>query len=162
MLSDPKTFSLLREALRDSVSTPVDCVAALESRGFLFGPVLALDLSVPFVPVRKPGKLPGNVKSVTYQLEYGQVQCSGRRSLGSGNVHVRFQDTLEMRADSLRKGWKVLVVDDLLATGGTLSAACKLVRGLEAEVAQCLVVIELEGLRGRAKVDAPVHSLIQY
>lgn len=67
-----------------------------------------------------------------------------------------------MQADSVRKGWKVLVVDDLLATGGTLAAVCELLRGLDAEVAQCLIVIEMEGLRGRAKVNAPIHSLIQY
>ncbi len=121
-----------------------DVVAGIESRGFLFGTGVALALGTGFVPVRKPGKLPYDTLRVEYALEYGT-------------------DALEMHADALKPGEKVVLVDDLLATGGTMEAACKLVEELGAAVAGCLFVVELTGLKGREKLKGrEVESLVQY
>ncbi|XP_075215683.1 adenine phosphoribosyltransferase [Lycorma delicatula] len=145
VLRDPKTSSHLFELLNDEASKlgKIDFVVGLESRGFLFGLILARDLGVGFVPIRKKGKLPGNLKQVSFNLEYGN-------------------DVFEIQEDSISTGQRVLVVDDLLATGGTLSASCKLLSELGAEIVQCLVVIELNDLKGRSKVPVPVKSLVQF
>jgi len=121
-----------------------DVVAAIESRGFVFGSAVATSLGVGFVPVRKPGKLPWRSRRVTYALEYGS-------------------DALEMHEDAVAPGARVLVVDDLLATGGTAGAAVELVRSAGAEVVGCAFVIELGFLSGRARL-APlaVDSLIAF
>ena len=143
---------LLRDAaaLRGSVEQlaarlkgqKVDAIAGIESRGFLFGAPLALHWNVPFVPARKFGKLPGRTVRQVYSLEYGE-------------------DTLELHADALRKGQRAVIVDDLLATGGTALATAQLVRQLEAEVAAVLFVIELVGMGGREKLaPMPVHALM--
>ncbi|XP_063225218.1 adenine phosphoribosyltransferase isoform X2 [Bacillus rossius redtenbacheri] len=146
VLADPEASKKLHGLLIRHVraKTPgVQAFVALESRGFLFGSVLALEFGVPFVPIRKKGKLPGAVYQETYQLEYGT-------------------DILEVQKDSITSGQKVVIVDDLIATGGTLEAGCRLVRRCGATVEQCLVIMELTALRGRAQVSADVHSLIQY
>ena len=111
----------------------VDAVVALEARGFIFGGPVALELGVGFVPVRKPNKLPREHIDVTYDLEYGT-------------------ETLALHADALAPGQRVLLVDDVLATGGTLAAAASLVRALGAEVAGVVVVLELAFLGGRARL----------
>jgi adenine phosphoribosyltransferase len=120
----------------------VDAVVGIESRGFLFGAPLAVALGVGFVPVRKPGKLPADRISQSYELEYGT-------------------NTLEIHRDALLPGESVVVVDDLLATGGTAQAAASLVRALGAHVVELAFVVELALLRGRERLgDDPVHSLI--
>ena len=122
----------------------VDKVVGMESRGFMFGPIVAYDLNAGFVPVRKPGKLPWKVRSESYDLEYGT-------------------DTLEIHEDGVGPGDRVLIADDLVATGGTALATAKLVEGLGAEVVGFGFVIELEFLKGRDKLAGyEVQSLIQY
>lgn len=122
----------------------IDLVVGPESRGFLFGTPLAFELGIGFVPVRKPGKLPAEVTRVEYALEYGT-------------------DALEMHTDAIRKGQRVLIVDDLLATGGTTQAAVKLVEKLGGEVAGLAFLIELSFLKGRSKLNGyDILSLITY
>ncbi|XP_076234742.1 adenine phosphoribosyltransferase [Calliopsis andreniformis] len=121
----------------------VDLIVGLDSRGFLFGPMICMELGKPFLPIRKKGKLPGNVKEHNFSLEYGEA-------------------TFEIQTDYINKGTRVLIVDDLLATGGSMAAAIKLVKSTGAEVIECLVIIELNALKGREKLDVPVHSFIQY
>jgi len=122
----------------------IDLVAAVESRGFIFGGVLANRLKVGFVPIRKFGKLPADTVEQKYDLEYGT-------------------DRLEIHKDAVLPGQKVLIVDDLLATGGTIKAACKLVEKLGGEVAGILVMIELGFLNGRDKLkDYDLFTLIRY
>lgn len=122
----------------------VDLVVGAESRGFIFGTAVAKALSAGFVPVRKPGKLPCATRRCEYQLEYGV-------------------DALEMHTDILRAGQRVLIVDDLLATGGTLAACCALVRESGATIEAVTVLIELAAMRGRQQLgDCPVFSVISY
>ena len=122
----------------------VDVVVGIESRGFIFGGALAHQLGAGFVPVRKPGKLPGKTIEVEYELEYGR-------------------DTLAIHEDALRAGQRVLVVDDLLATGGTMAATLRLVHLLGGTVVGVAFLIELAFLNGRAKLTgSPLHSLIVY
>ena len=122
-----------------------DAVVSMESRGFLFGMPLAYKLNKAFVPVRKPGKLPRETVSASYELEYGT-------------------DTLEMHKDALKAGARVVVVDDLLATGGTAEACARLVKSVGAKVVKMLFVIELEGFAARAnRLSAyDVDALIKY
>ena len=122
----------------------LDAVVAVESRGFILGGLLADRLGVGFVPVRKPGKLPARTRRVTYDLEYGQ-------------------DCLEIHEDALRAGERALIVDDVLATGGTARAAAQLVEGLGARVAACAFLVELTFLNGRERLSGyDVLSLIRY
>jgi adenine phosphoribosyltransferase len=122
----------------------IDKVVGIEARGFMFGPIVAYDLNAGFVPVRKPGKLPAETTRQTYDLEYG-----------SG--------TLEMHRDGVRRGERVLIVDDLLATGGTARATAHLVEAAGGEVVGCGFIIELTFLPGRATLHGyEVASLIQY
>jgi adenine phosphoribosyltransferase len=122
----------------------VDLVAAVESRGFIFGGVLANRLKVGFVPIRKFGKLPADTVEQKYDLEYGT-------------------DTLEIHKDAVMPGQKVLIVDDLLATGGTIKAACKLVEKLGGQVIGILIMIELGFLNGRDKLkDYDLFTLLRY
>jgi adenine phosphoribosyltransferase len=142
LLQAPEAFRAAIAALAERVPKP-DAVVAIESRGFLFGAPLALHWGVPLVPARKFGKLPGATVRQVYSLEYGE-------------------DTLELHADSLARGQKAVVVDDLLATGGTAVATVRLVRQLEAEVSAALFLIELTGLDGREQLaPVPVHALLQ-
>ena len=119
-----------------------DVVCGVESRGFIFGTALAHALGKGFIPIRKPGKLPSATASESYELEYGT-------------------DTIEIHTDAVAPGQRVLMVDDLLATGGTMEAALKLVRKIGGEPVACAFVIELLFLDGRARLDAPSHSLLQ-
>lgn len=129
---------------RKSRGKKIDLVLAIESRGFIFGGALAQKLKVGFIPVRKPGKLPWFTEEESYSLEYGQ-------------------DTLQIHKDSIKKGQKVLIVDDLLATGGTLQAACRLVEKLGGKVVGILVLVELSFLNGKEKVNNyDFFSLIKY
>lgn len=125
-----------------SLKGKINVVCALESRGFLFGPQIALELQVPFVPIRKQGKLPGDVAKISFELEYGT-------------------DVFEIQSSTIPSGSKVLLVDDLLATGGSLAAACKLITSLGGTVEQCLVIMELQDLKGRSNIPSSVHSLIK-
>ena len=119
-------------------------IAGPESRGFIYASAVAADLGCGFIPIRKPGKLPWRTRAVTYDLEYGT-------------------DTIEIHEDAAAEGDRVLIVDDLLATGGTMGAACELVESLGATVAGCLFVIELDFLNGRDKLpDRTVRSLVRY
>ncbi|TAN02573.1 MAG: adenine phosphoribosyltransferase [Rhodanobacteraceae bacterium] len=123
----------------------LDTVCAIEARGFIFGAALARALDVGFVPLRKAGKLPAAARGVDFQLEYGKAR-------------------LEVHADALAAGARVLLVDDVLATGGTLAAAGELMRGLGAEVVGAAVLIELDFLKGRARWPAgtPLQALLHY
>lgn len=122
----------------------IDLVVGVEARGFIFGAAVALKLGAGFVPVRKKGKLPSKTKSVTYDLEYGS-------------------DTLEIHEDAVKPGARVLVVDDLLATGGTVRAVVDLLQGLKAEIAGVAFLVELRFLKGKNKLkDLPVYSVIKY
>ena len=136
-----QAVDLLLQRYRDM---PFDLVAGIESRGFIMGTVLAYQLKKGFVPIRKPGKLPASTISAEYSLEYGT-------------------DRIEMHVDAVSPGQRVLLVDDLLATGGTMQAACSLIRQAGAEVAECSFLIELAGLNGRAKLDGyNIFSLLTY
>ena len=122
----------------------VDLVVGVESRGFIFAPTVACLLGAGFVPVRKPGKLPAETIAETYNLEYGK-------------------DSLEVHRDAIREGQRVLLVDDLLATGGTAAATVRLVRRLGGQVMSALFLVELEFLNGRSRLpDVEVVSLLQY
>lgn len=120
-----------------------DLLVGIESRGFLTAAPLALELGIGFVMVRKKGKLPGRTVRHTYDLEYGT-------------------DTVEIQEDAIRPGQRVVVLDDLLATGGTMAAAIALLRGVGADVRAAAFIIELAFLNGRAKLDVPVNTLISY
>src|SRR5438093_2941942 len=145
LLADPSGLALSVELLANPFRGKcIDLVVGAESRGFIFGTAVACCLSAGFVVVRKPGKLPHKKVAMSYDLEYGK-------------------DTLEMHADAILKGQRVLVVDDLLATGGTMKACCDLVTKLGGEIVGVAVLTELLALGGRAKV-APhkVHSVLKY
>jgi adenine phosphoribosyltransferase len=145
LLADPSGLALSVELLANPFrGKRIDLVVGAESRGFIFGTAVACCLSAGFGLVRKPGKLPHKRVTMRYDLEYGQ-------------------DTLEMHADAIVKGQRVLIVDDVLATGGTMKACCDLVDQLGGELAGIAVLIELKGLAGRSKVGrTPLHSVIQY
>jgi len=138
LLQSPEMLNKTTEALVQLVNgQKIDKVVGMESRGFIFGPLLASRLNAGFVPIRKPGKLPSTTLSETYDLEYGT-------------------DTLEIHTDSIQKGDMVLIHDDVLATGGTASAACKLVEKLGGTIVQCNFLIEITFLEGISKICAPV------
>lgn len=145
VLADPALFGGIVEELRVRFTHDrPDVVVAIESRGFIVGAPLALALGAGFAPIRKPGKLPYETIRVDYALEYGT-------------------DALEAHVDAIRRGQRVLVVDDVLATGGTASAAVELVRRLGGEVVACAFVIELGLLGGRKRLaDLPTESLLIY
>jgi adenine phosphoribosyltransferase len=144
LLSNPSGLALAIELLANPFrGKNIDLVVGAESRGFIFGTAVACCLSAGFVVVRKPGKLPHNRISMTYDLEYGK-------------------DTLEMHADAIVRGQRVLVVDDVLATGGTMKACCDLVEQLGGEIAGVAVLSELMGLGGRTKLKYPIHSVVKY
>ncbi|XP_077165743.1 adenine phosphoribosyltransferase [Paroedura picta] len=147
LLKDPEAFRAALDLLEAHVREThpqVELIAGLDSRGFLFGPPLAQRLGVGFVPIRKKGKLPGKTKSVSYTLEYGKAE-------------------LEVQSDAVEPGQKVILIDDLLATGGTMRAACELMTKLKAEILDCVVLIELKFLKGTDLLQPfPLHSVLQY
>ncbi len=136
-----EAVDLMVEDLKDK---NIDLIVGPEARGFLFGAAVAYGLGVGFVPIRKPGKLPAETTSFEYELEYGK-------------------NTLEIHTDAISKGDRVAIVDDLLATAGTVSAAAKLIESLGGEVVACEFVIELEDLKGREKLsNYHVNTLVKY
>lgn len=134
------TVDLLAVAIRQHEP---DMLAGIESRGFLVAAPLALQLGCGFIMLRKQGKLPGDTTAHTYDLEYGS-------------------DTIEMQADAIKPGQKVVILDDLLATGGTAGGALTLLRDAGADVRAAAFIIELEGLGGRDHLDVPITSLLQF
>ena len=145
LLKDKKGFAELIDALAAHyIGQDIDLVLGIEARGFIFGPALAYRLNAGFVPVRKPRKLPAPVARVTYELEYGT-------------------DTLEIHQDAIEPGQRVIIVDDLLATGGTMEATVKLVHQLGGQIAGLGFAVELDFLKGRDKFpDYDVFSLLHY
>ena len=145
LLASPEAFRVTIEQLAHRVNDlEVDVVAAAEARGFIFATPLALKINAGFVPVRKPGKLPFDTHAFRYQLEYGT-------------------DTLEIHIDGVEPGQRVLLVDDLLATGGTMEACCHLIERAGAKVVGCAFVVELTALGGRNRISPhDTISLITY
>jgi len=145
LLADPKGFAAVIDTMAEAFEGKIDAIVALESRGFLFGPTLAYRLKVPFTMARKKGKLPRKVVQTSYQREYGSLEV------------------LELHVDALKSGSRVLVVDDVLATGGSALAAAKLVEDIGSSVVGYAFVIELLFLHGRSKLgEVQVQSLVQY
>jgi len=145
LLKDKLGFARLIDALSEHyIGKEIDLVLGMEARGFIFGPALAYRLNAGFVPVRKPGKLPSETEKVSYDLEYGS-------------------NSLEVHKDAIKKGERVLIVDDLLATGGTAAATAKLASGLGAQIAGLAFAVELDFLKGREKLAKyDVFSLLHY
>ncbi len=145
LLKDRLGFARLIDALTEHyINCDVDLVLGIEARGFIFGPALAYRLNAGFIPVRKPRKLPGEVLRWTYELEYGQ-------------------DTLEIHKDAIKPGQRVVICDDLLATGGTAKATADMTKQLGGNICGMAFVVELDGLRGRDKLkDYDVFSLLHY
>jgi adenine phosphoribosyltransferase len=145
LVKDPTTLRLaVHHLLHPFIGQDITAVGGMEARGFIFGSLVAWELGVGFVPLRKPGKLPYDVQSVSYNLEYGSA-------------------SLEAHTDALGPEDKTLLVDDLLATGGTARASCDLVESLGATIVGCAFVVELDFLKGREKLlPYPIHSLLHY
>tara|TARA_R110002050_G_scaffold1244_2_gene8489 strand:- start:14968 stop:15483 length:516 start_codon:yes stop_codon:yes gene_type:complete len=145
LVQDPTSLRLaIAGLIAPFKNTEITAVAGMEARGFIFGSLVAWELNVGFIPLRKPGKLPYDVQSVDYQLEYGDA-------------------SLEAHIDAINPGDRILLIDDLLATGGTAKASCQLVEKLGGEVIACAFVVELATLDGRDQLSHyPIHSLIQY
>src|SRR6195256_4466224 len=145
LLKDKLGFATLIDALSENyIGKEIDLILGMEARGFIFGPALAYRLSAGFVPVRKPGKLPAEAAKVSYDLEYGS-------------------NTLEIHKDAIQKGQRVVIVDDLLATGGTAEATVKLAQSLGAEIVGLAFVVELDFLKGRDRLKGhDVFSLLNY
>lgn len=145
LVKDPAALRLaVHQLLHPFLGRDITAVAGMEARGFIFGSLVAWELGVPFVPLRKPGKLPYDVQSISYDLEYGSAELQ---------VHI----------DAVGPGDKVLLIDDLLATGGTAKASCELIEKLGASVEACAFVVELDFLKGRELLqNYSVHSLIHY
>lgn len=145
LLKDKVGFATLIDKFSEYyIAQNVDLVLGMEARGFIFGPALAYRLNAGFVPVRKPGKLPAETIRESYDLEYGAA-------------------SLEIHKDAIQKGQRVLIVDDLLATGGTAVATAKLVRSLNGQIAGLGFVVELDFLKGREKLkDYEVMALLHY
>lgn len=145
LLKDPVGLHKAVDALANQyVGRKVDSVVGVEARGFIFAPMVAYRLNAGFVPVRKPHKLPAAVAQASYDLEYGQ-------------------DTLEVHRDAVSRGQAVLIIDDLLATGGTASAVARLVESLGGKVAGLGFLIELEFLKGRSRLQGyELHSVLKY
>jgi adenine phosphoribosyltransferase len=152
IFKDISTLLKNKEAFKESIDIlekkyagqNIEYVVGIESRGFIFGAPLAYKLGAGFIPIRKKGKLPHKTKSITYSLEYGE-------------------DTLEIHEDALKPGSRVLVIDDLLATGGTVKAVTDLLKGFQADVVGVAFLVELKFLNGKDRLkDLPVYSIISY
>ncbi len=145
LLQNPNGLKEITEKISEHYRDKnIDLIAGAEARGFIIGAAVAHQLGVGFIPIRKPGKLPYKTTRITYQLEYGT-------------------DALEMHKDAIKPGQNILMVDDLLATGGTMAASCKLVESMEGNIIGCAFVIELTFLNGRKALQGyDIFSLIQY
>src|SRR5246127_2706292 len=145
LLKDKLGFARLIDALSANyIGKEIDLILGMEARGFIFGPALAYRLNAGFIPIRKPGKLPAETAKWSYELEYGL-------------------DTLEIHKDALKPGQKVIIVDDLLATGGTAHACMQLAKSLGAQITGMAFVVELDFLNGRKKFEGmDVFSLLHY
>ena len=145
MLADPEALGKAVDAMAEPfLNSGVQVVAAAEARGFIFGTPLAIKLGAGFVPIRKPNKLPFELHSFAYDLEYGQ-------------------DELQIHVDGIRPGQKVLVVDDLLATGGTIEACLRLLEKCDATIVGCAFLIHLESLGGEARLEPyDIHTVLSY
>ena len=145
LIADPATLRLsVHQLIYPFLGRNINAVAGMEARGFVFGSLVAWELGLPFIPLRKPGKLPYNVQSVSYDLEYGSA-------------------TLEVHVDAFSPNDRVLVIDDLLATGGTAMASCELIEKLGAKVEACAFVVELDFLEGRERLgNYEVYSVLHY
>ncbi len=144
ILSDHGVFKKVIDAFVERYKDKgIDAIAGIESRGFIFGAPIAKDLGVSFVPIRKKGKLPYKTVEASYDLEYGSA-------------------TIEMHVDAVKKGQKVVIVDDLLATGGTAAATTELIEKQGGKIVECAFVVELSFLDGRKKLKSDIFSLISY
>ena len=145
LLESPEGVKLCLESLLSELKNKqIDKVVAIEARGFFFGMLLAQSLNVPFVPVRKPGKLPRKVITQSFDLEYGS-------------------DVLELHEDAIQPGDKILIHDDVLATGGTAEAVCKMVESLGGQIVQCNFIMKLDFLEGSKKIEPyPVYAVMRY
>jgi adenine phosphoribosyltransferase len=145
LVKDPHSLRLaVHQLIHPFLGQDITAIAGMEARGFIFGSLVAWEMGLPFIPLRKPGKLPYDVQTVSYDLEYGSA-------------------SLEAHIDAFDSTDKVLLIDDLLATGGTAKASCELVEKLGAQVVACAFVVELDFLNGRQTLaNYPVHSLIHY
>jgi adenine phosphoribosyltransferase len=145
LVKDPAALRLaIHQLVQPFLGREITAVAGMEARGFIFGSLVAWELGIPFIPLRKPGKLPYEVQSVSYDLEYGSAELQ---------AHIDAVDSTD----------KVLLVDDLLATGGTAKASCELIEKFGATVVACAFVVELDFLEGRDVLrDYETHSLIHY
>lgn len=143
LLANAAALKKCTEALVNLVDAPIDKVVCIDARGFFFGGLIANQLNAGLIPVRKKGKLPNTTIQQSYDLEYGT-------------------DTLEIHANAIKKGDRILIHDDVLATGGTAKAVCDLVTQLGGTIVQCNFIIELNFLSGADKLNAPVKSLITY
>lgn len=145
LVRDAATLRLaVHQLLHSFLGERLTVVVGMEARGFIFGSLVAWELGIGFVPMRKPGKLPFDVHRVSYDLEYGSA-------------------ALEVHIDALTDQDRVLLVDDLIATGGTAAASCELIEKMGAEIAGCAFVVELDDLKGRQKLEKHrVHSLVHY
>lgn len=144
LIKDKDALKEAIDRLCDFIDDDIDIIVGPESRGFIFGTAVAYKLGAGFVPVRKPGKLPGETVSYTYDLEYGT-------------------DTIEIHKDAIKKGDKVVIVDDLIATGGTLEASAKAIEMIGGEIVSIIALMELTGLKGRERLyNYDVHTLIEY
>ena len=145
LVKDPMMLRLaVHQLILPFLGEEITAIVGMEARGFIFGSLAAWEMGISFVPLRKPGKLPYDIQSVSYDLEYGSA-------------------SLEVHTDALDSNDKVLLVDDLIATGGTAAASCQLIEKLGAEVCACAFVVELDDLKGRELLSQyRVHSLIHY
>jgi len=144
LLLEPDAFREVIDHWRDRYAAMnIDAIVGIDARGFIFGASLSYALGIPFVAARKKGKLPGNTLQEEFELEYGK-------------------DCIEIHVGAVTPGQRCIVIDDLLATGGTTEAVLKLVRRMEGEVVEAAFVVELPPLGGRKRLDVPVHSLIEF
>ena len=143
LLKDPVGFRVtINELVNRYMSVKIDRVAGIEARGFIIGSALAYQLGLGFVPIRKKGKLPAETVGHDYELEYGT-------------------DRIEMHVDAVSQGERVLLVDDLIATGGTAEAACKLIESMGGKIVECCFVIDLPDLGGRARLEKQGHKVFR-
>lgn len=145
LFKDPEMLRLaVNQLIHPFLDKRITAIVGMEARGFVFGSLAAWEMGIGFVPLRKPGKLPYDVETVSYDLEYGSA-------------------SLEIHTDALDKNDKVLLIDDLIATGGTAIASCQLIEKLGAEVSACAFVVEIDDLNGRQLLSQyQVHSLLHY